>query len=141
MQSINRMNQWTNAHDPAYMLDIVRVCLGGFMFVKGLQFGGDAGYVATLINLNSDFFAPVLLSHFVILTHLGGGILLMAGLFTRLVTIAYLPILGGAVAANFLGEMHPATLVQASVCLVLCCVFLVLGSGKGSFDKSLHMHM
>jgi hypothetical protein len=51
-----------------------------------------------------------------------------------------LPILIGAVAANFIGPMVPSNLIMALVTLAVCIFFLVYGSGRHSADYYFKMH-
>jgi uncharacterized membrane protein YphA (DoxX/SURF4 family) len=141
MQAIDKMNRWTNAHDRGYLVDIVRVVFGIFLFYKGVQFGRDPELAANLIWPSSQFAVPMAVSHLVVITHLSGGLLLVFGLLTRIVTAILWPILLMAVVVSFVDGLAAATLISALAGLFLCTAFLVLGPGKGSADKSLHMHM
>ncbi len=141
MQAINKMNNWTNAHDRGYLVDVLRVCFGIYLIIKAVQFGRDASAITGYANLGSEFFVPVLLSHAVIITHISGGILLLVGLLTRLVMVILLPIFLGAVVLGSVADVPTMYLVEAVISLILCFTFLTLGSGKGSVDKNLHMHI
>ena len=77
--------------------------------------------------------------HYIAPAHFVGGILIAFGLLTRWAIAAQLPILIGAVAINFAGEMDQTNLILSSVALLLSLFFLVYGSGKHSVDKYLRM--
>lgn len=77
--------------------------------------------------------------HYVAPAHLIGGVLIAFGLLTRWSIMAQLPLLIGAVAINFIGEMNVANLITASVILLICIFFLFYGSGKHSTDYYLKM--
>jgi uncharacterized membrane protein YphA (DoxX/SURF4 family) len=141
MHVIDRMNHWTNAHDPGYVVDAVRVLFAIFLLYKGVQFGREPALAASLLAPAGAFAVPVVVSHLVVLTHLCGGLLLALGLLTRLVMACLLPILLVAIATHLIQGVQPMVLLSALVSLALCLAFLVLGSGKGSVDKHLHMHV
>lgn len=77
--------------------------------------------------------------HYIGLFHFVGGILIVFGLLTRWSLIAQLPIFLGAVLINFIGELHPNDLLQASIVLVVSVFFIFYGSGKHSADYDLKM--
>lgn len=141
MQAIDRLNRWTNSHDRGYVVDIVRVLFAIFLLYKGVTFGRDPSLAADLLAPAGAFAVPVVVSHLVVLTHLCGGVLLLIGLLTRLVMACLLPILLVAVGAHIVQGVAPLVMVTALISLVLCLGFLVIGSGKGSVDKGLHMHV
>ena len=141
MQAIDKMNRWTNAHDKGYLVDVVRVVFGVFLFYKGIQFGRDPELAANLVWPSSQFAVPMAVAHIVVMTHLCGGLLLVFGLLTRIVTAILWPILLMAVVVSLIDGLAAGTLLSALAGLFLCSLFLVLGPGKGSADKSLHMHM
>ena len=140
MQAIDKLNNWTNHHDPGYVVDAVRVLFALFLFYKGVVFMGEPALATEFLAPAGAFAVPMTVSHLVIVAHLCGGILLALGLLTRLVMCFFVPTLAFAVVVHSLQGEEPMILVQAAICLVLSIAFLVLGSGKGSVDKNLHMH-
>jgi len=141
MQAIDKMNRWTNAHDRGFLIDVVRVLFGVFLFYKGVQFGRDPELAANLVWPSSEFAVPMAVSHLVVITHLAGGLLLAFGLLTRLVTAILWPILLMAVVVTLLKGLALSVFVSTLAGFFLCTLFLIVGPGKGSADKSLHMHM
>lgn len=133
MVTVKSLNKWANAHT-YYPLDLVRIALGIFLFFKGIHFMGNTELLIDLINPLKNWVGSLMMVHYVAPAHLIGGILIAFGLLTRWSVIAQLPILIGAVAINFFGEMDVKNFITALVVLILCVFFLVYGSGKHSAD-------
>ncbi len=138
MPTIKSLNKWANAHT-YYPLDALRVALGVFLFLKGIDFISNSQILVDLISPVQNLAGSMIVLHYVAPAHLIGGVLIAFGLLTRWSVIAQLPLLIGAVLINFIGEMNVANLVIASVILVLCVFFLFYGSGKHSVDYYLKM--
>ncbi|MAP54654.1 DoxX family protein [Altibacter sp.] len=138
MGTIKSLNKWANAHT-YYPLDILRIGLGVFLFIKGINFMADAAMLMELFKPLQGYAGGMLAVHYVAPAHFIGGLLIAFGLLTRWAVIAQLPILIGAVLINFLGEMNTMNLILALVVLFICIFFLFYGSGKHSVDKYLKM--
>lgn len=133
MKSIKSLNKWANAH--TYLsLDLVRMALGVFLFVKGVSFISDTEYLENLLSSIDKFGGGMFLIHYIVPAHMIGGIMIVFGLLTRWAIIAQLPILIGAVIINFVGEMHVQNLLIALLTLAICVFFMFYGSGKNSAD-------
>jgi putative oxidoreductase len=141
MKMIKKLNKWTNSHNPFFLLDILRWFLGGFLFFKGINFMTDSQYLLDIISPNKDFFASMIIYQYVTMVQLGGGLLIIFGLLTRISVSVQIPILIGAVAVNFLFVMNSQNLIEASVILLLSLFFIIAGSGKHSADYNLKMEM
>lgn len=141
MKTIKKLNKWANSHNPFFLLDVARWFLGGFLFLKGLNFMTDAQYLKDLLAPDGGFLSSMLIYHYVTIAHLGGGALIVFGLLTRIAVAVQIPILIGAVAVNFLIAMNVQNLLEASVILLLSLFFVVVGSGKHSADYGLKMEM
>ncbi|WP_103072467.1 DoxX family protein [Aquimarina sediminis] len=138
MPTIKSLNKWANAHT-YYPLDLLRIALGVFLFIKGINFISNSQVLVDLIKPIQNLAGSMIMIHYVAPAHLIGGILIAFGLLTRWSVMAQLPLLIGAVLINFIGEMNTVNLVVASVILVLCVFFLFYGSGKHSVDYYLKM--
>lgn len=138
MGTIKTWNKWANRHS-YYPLDLLRVALGVFLFIKGINFMGNTQMLLELINPLQSIGGEMIMIHYVAPAHFVGGLLIAFGLLTRWAVIAQLPILIGAVLINILGEMHATSMILASVILLLCVFFLFFGSGKHSVDYYLKM--
>ncbi len=133
MGLVKSLNKWANAHT-YFPLDLVRIALGVFLFIKGIHFMSNSQMLIDLIKPIQSMAGGMITIHYVAPAHLIGGILIAFGLLTRWAIIAQLPILIGAIAINFLGEMNASNLTQASIVFLVCIFFMVYGSGKHSAD-------
>lgn len=138
MGTIKTLNKWANKHT-YYPLDILRIALGIFLFVKGLFFIGNTQMILELIEPLKGFAGSMLAVHYVAPAHLIGGLLIVFGLYTRWAVLTQLPIIIGAVLINFIGEMNTTNLILAITVLMVCVFFLFYGSGKHSTDYYLKM--
>ncbi|PCJ96542.1 MAG: DoxX family membrane protein [Flavobacteriaceae bacterium] len=138
MTTIKALNKWANAHTN-YPLDILRITLGVFLFIKGIDFMSNQVQMMEVMRPFQGMPGGMIIIHYVVPAHFVGGFLIVMGLLTRWAVLAQLPILIGAVLVNFLGEMSVTNLIVASVTLLICVFFLFYGSGKHSVDYSLKM--
>ena len=136
MNNVKTLNKWANAH--TYLpLDLLRMALGVFLFMKGIYFFSNVQYLVDLlspIDKFDKFGGGMFLIHYIAPAHLVGGILIFFGLLTRWAIISQLPILICAVIINFMGHMHHQNLLLALLSLAVCFFFLFYGSGKNSAD-------
>lgn len=138
MMTIKSLNKWANAHT-YYPLDLLRVALGVFFFIKGINFISQSQTLIALISPLEGYGGAMFIIHYVAPAHLLGGILIAVGLLTRWAALAQIPILIGAIAINFVGEMVFANLVLAVLVLFLTVFFIFYGSGKHSADYIMKM--
>ena len=138
MMTIRSLNKWANAHT-YYALDILRVALGVFLFIKGIQFISQTQTLVELITPLQGYAGVMITVHYVASAHLVGGILIAFGLLTRFAIAAQLPILIGAILINFVGEMNVGNLVLATVVMFISLFFIFYGSGKHSADYIMKM--
>lgn len=138
MMTIKSLNKWANAHT-YYPLDLLRVALGVFFFIKGIQFISQSQTLIELIRPLEGYAGAMLVIHYVAPAHLVGGILIAVGLLTRWAVLVQIPILIGAILINFVGEMVPANLVLATVVFLISVFFIFYGSGKHSADYIMKM--
>ncbi|MFD1095343.1 DoxX family protein [Salegentibacter chungangensis] len=138
MLSIKSLNKWANAHT-YYWLDLLRVALGVFFFIKGINFASQTETLLELIKPLQNFGGTMLMVHYVTPAHLVGGLLIAFGLLTRWALVAQLPILLGAIIINFVGVMSTGRLVEALVIFLITVFFIFYGSGKHSADYMMKM--
>lgn len=138
MGRVKTWNKWANRHS-YYPLDLLRIALGIFLFIKGIHFMGDTQILMALFKPIQSITGGMIAIHYVAPAHLVGGLMIIFGLLTRWAIITQLPILIGAVMINFIGEMHGMELLIASIVLLLCLFFMFYGSGKHSADYYLKM--
>lgn len=133
MDTIKTLNKWANGHT-YFPLDLLRVALGIFLFIKGISFIADSMMLLQLFKPMENMVGGMIVVHYVAPAHFIGGVLIAFGLLTRWAIIAQLPILIGAILINFVGEMHTSNLILAIAILLICSFFLLYGSGKHSLD-------
>lgn len=139
MNNVKELNKWANSHT-YFTLDLVRIALGVFLFVKGVHFITNIQYLVDLISPIDKIGGGMFLIHYIMPAHMIGGIMIAFGLLTRWAIIAQLPILIGAVLVNFTSQMHTESLLLALATLGVCLFFLVYGSGKNSADYYFKMY-
>jgi len=138
MLSIKSLNKWANAHT-YYWIDVLRVALGVFFFIKGIHFISQTETLVELIEPLKGFGGIMLVVHYVASAHLVGGILIAFGLLTRWALLAQLPILLGAILINFVGIMNTSNLILALAVSAFSVFFIFYGSGKHSVDYIMKM--
>ncbi|MFV8359911.1 DoxX family protein [Flavobacterium sp. LS1P3] len=133
MNRVKNLNKWANTH--TYLpVDLVRIALGVFLFMKGISFITNIQYLNDLISPIDRIGGGMFLVHYIAPAHIIGGIMIAFGLMTRWAIIAQLPILIGAIVVNFMGEMQSQNLLLALLILGIYIFFLFYGSGKNSAD-------
>jgi len=133
MGTIKTLNKWANGHS-FVPLDLLRIALGVFLFIKGINFMGDSVMLMQLFKPMENLAGGMVIIHYVAPAHFLGGMLIAFGLLTRWAIIAQIPILIGAIAINFVGELHSYNLMLATITFIICLFFLIYGSGKHSLD-------
>ncbi|WP_428224925.1 DoxX family protein [Flavobacterium sp.] len=133
MATVKSLNKWANAHT-YYSLDVLRIVVGVFLFMKGVSFMTNIEYYTQLIEPLKNIGGGMLIVHYIMGAHIVGGVMILFGLLTRWSVIAQIPILFGAFIINFIGEMHIGNLILSFLLLAICVFFLFYGSGKHSAD-------
>lgn len=139
MKVVDKLNKWANARTNI-ALDALRIGIGAFLFIKGIQFADQTEALADLIRPKDSNAFTLVAAHYITMVHFSGGILIAFGLLTRLSCLLHIPILIGAVLVNFTGVMDSSNMIQASLALVITAFFLIYGSGKHSVDYNLKLH-
>jgi putative oxidoreductase len=139
MNYAQRLEHWGDRHHPKW-LDLLRIALGIFLCLKGIEFATNMGAVMSLMTGIMPFsdFIMVLVGHYIVFAHIMGGFLLALGLLTRFACIIQIPILIGAIIfVNIPHEMmRPFSEVFLSILvLMLLIYFLIIGSGPWSLDR------
>lgn len=144
MNFFQRLEKWGDTHHPKW-LDAIRIVLGIFLFLKGIEFVNNMDNLTDVIN-TSGFLGSIstgILAHYVVFAHIVGGLLIAFGLLTRVACIIQIPILLGAIifinASGGLLKPH-AELWMSLLILILLVFFLVEGSGPISIDQYMRTH-
>jgi len=125
---------------PALGYDLMRAYLGIGLFVRGVLFVSQPELVLGYLQDIHSWFLPYAIVHFVAIAHLGGGLMLATGLFTRLAAALQVPILFGAVFLVHAGAGLldvGQSLEFSSLVLALLLVYLTFGAGQLSMDAFL----
>lgn len=131
------MLAWLNANRDL-CVEALRIYLGVGIFLQGVLFLLDENRATSYMQHEDLPFLSYFAVHYIILAHIGGGLLLIAGLLTRLAAVAQIPILGGAI--FFLNRelglfTTQQTLEFASLVLFLMAFFTLYGGGRFSLDS------
>ena len=93
----DQCKQWIQGHADL-AIDLVRIYLGLGLFFKAIYFMSHRDNLIRLLNDAGNLYvAQAMAAHYVIPAHLLGGLLLTAGLLTRIAALAQIPILLGAI--------------------------------------------
>ncbi|HEY6955688.1 MAG TPA: DoxX family protein [Flavisolibacter sp.] len=132
MNYVERIEHWGEAHHPKW-LDFVRIALGIFLLLKGVEFADNMNKLLNLMSgLPFGNFMMIMVAHYVLAAYMLGGVLLATGLLTRFACIINLPVVLAALFMNVFHQFSEETAVV--VILVLLVYFLVIGSGRWSLD-------
>ena len=136
MNLIHRIEHWGNVHHPQW-IDYLRIALGIVIFAKGITFVNDRIVVQHMIEQSSFHLSIWGAVHYVVFTHLVGGLFLILGFQTRLASLLLFPVLIGAVffvnITNGFSYLN-SELWLSIVVLCLLIFFMVMGSCKYSLD-------
>ena len=155
MNTFEEISTWGEKNHPAW-IDLFRIAFGAILIIKGIQpfisisnwalnsFGDTIVNLGIVIGGDEQAFLTMVILHYIVLTHIIGGILIMLGLITRVVLLLTLPVLLGAVIFANVPEMGIfsvyANFIFALVLLVANIVFMIYGSGPYSLDKYMRKH-
>ncbi|TCZ65196.1 DoxX family protein [Flaviaesturariibacter aridisoli] len=137
MNSIQHLQRWGEAHHPRYM-DLVRIALGVFLCIKGIEFATHSNYLYEVISSQVPFsgFLLMLLQHYIIFAHIVGGFMIATGMLTRAAALAQIPILLGAlIFVNSGMTAHFTDFLLTLVLLAGLVWFFIIGSGYWSLDR------
>jgi uncharacterized membrane protein YphA (DoxX/SURF4 family) len=141
MNMVRRLEQWGDHHHPKW-IDLLRMALGVFLCVKGVEFATNMSTVMSLMNGNMPFsgFMMAIIGHYIVFAHILGGFLLATGLLTRFACIIQIPVLLGAIIFINLSPdiMKPFSELFLSILILgLLVYFLIIGSGPWSLDAAM----
>jgi uncharacterized membrane protein YphA (DoxX/SURF4 family) len=118
-------------------LEAIRIYVGIALFIKGIAFMRQGEHLFEALRSSHVNMGTGVLAHYVILAHLGGGLLLAAGLATRFAAILQLPALIGAVFLGMRTGIFSTGLELSALVLFLLVVFAFVGGGRWSLDWSI----
>ena len=142
MSAYRDLIDWIQDHQTV-ALDVIRVYLGIGLFARGVLFISAPDGIGALVDLGNVSAASAGIAAYVIVAHLVGGLLLAAGLLTRIAAALQIPILMGAVTLVHWqdGLLSANQSLEFSVLvLFLLVVMFVFGSGRWSADWYVFEH-
>lgn len=130
---------WLEEHRD-WAIEFLRMGLGAILIQKGLYFMQHMDQLLALAGLPHSMWISGLFAHYIVVTHVVGGIFLLLGLVTRVSAAIQLPVLAGAVVVLYRSDGLSAagsTLEFTFLVLLLTIMFLFYGGGKISVDAFL----
>jgi len=118
-------------------IECIRIYLGIALFFKGIHFMVNPQDLVYFLNQGQLNIIETFISHYIISSHLVGGLLMSVGLLTRVGALIQLPILSGALiivhSKEALFSINQNIELTALV-LFLLGVYAIIGSGNLSMD-------
>jgi len=124
----------------SWCMDLVRIYLGLGLFAKGIAFIAHRDELVQTMVDHDIVWSGAMLAHFVILTHIFGGMLMAIGLGTRVGALIQIPTLIGATFfVNWSGGLwgFAEELRFSALVLFLLVMFVWYGSGPLSIEARL----
>lgn len=132
-----RIETWADHHHPKW-IDYLRILLGLVLLLKGIALVVNREQVIINMKLsNIDVFSFLVTSQYVLVFYIAGGLLLAAGLLTRVIVLFQIPIL---VATIIFIDYHQglfalnSEIIYSVLILGLLIFYFIYGSGKFSVD-------
>ena len=128
-----------SANNPVWM-DALRILLGLFLFVKGILFLENTSDVFYIFSSSQDVLSAGRAHFLTSAVHIVGGLMIAAGMLTRLALLCQLPILIGALLivnpqrASGL-SFGNTELILSLIVTALVLFFMVKGPGRYSVDN------
>lgn len=131
---LSRCKDWIQTHRE-FFLELIRIYLGLGLFIKGVFFLANPGFMAVSAG-GGSLSSAVAVVPFV---HMIGGLLLAAGFFARLAALSQIPVLFGATFFVNLRRMEGMGgregIEFSALVLFLLVLFAVRGSGSLSLER------
>ena len=137
MNALRSLFDWAESHR-AELLDVIRIYLGIGLVVRGALFVSNPSTFDALVSSpDLAWLSNGVFVHVIGLVHIGAGVLLAAGLGTRLAAAVQVPVVLGALVFVHSLEGIGTTAQSfelAALVLLLLLVFVAHGSGPWSLD-------
>jgi uncharacterized membrane protein YphA (DoxX/SURF4 family) len=122
---------WLDDHRQ-HCFELLRMYLGVGLFVRGVLFASDPALLGGFMSEGGFDAGDVMITHYVVLAHLCGGLMLAAGLLTRIAAAVQVPVLLGAV---LFVHQHDGLFTRTQnlefTVFVLFVLLLILAHGPG----------
>jgi uncharacterized membrane protein YphA (DoxX/SURF4 family) len=138
MESLYRLRDWLESHRELWF-ELLRIYLGLALFAKGVSFVRQGSVLQEIVRAEITA-GDTMIAHYVVAAHVCGGLLLAAGLVTRVAAVVQLPVLLGA--ALFVhskeGLFTPHMTLEFTLLVsALLALFTAAGGGRLSADHYL----
>lgn len=123
--------------DKSISIEALRVYFGLALFFKGIYFIGNMKSLFGILSYQFPYI-DFIFAHYVVLSHIIGGLFIALGLFTRFAAAANVPVLFSAVVFVKIqsGIFTTGTEFELAVMvLALLLFFVIQGSGQFSLDQ------
>jgi putative oxidoreductase len=117
--------------------DLLRIYLGLGLAVRGALLIESPRILQSVLSDDNGWLLPIIGTHVLVLTHLVGGTLLMAGCLTRLAAAIQVPVLAGAVFIVHMNEglfSRGQSLELSALVLLMLVLYALFGGGPLSVD-------
>jgi uncharacterized membrane protein YphA (DoxX/SURF4 family) len=139
-RKMDSLRTWKMEHRESKIFSGLRILLGLLLIYKGFYFILHLPELQAAMFQSRFGFGSIFLAHYITLIHISGGILIAAGILTRVSALFQLPILIGAVLfMNGNWGVFPvySEFILAVVVLLLLVFFLFYGNGNYSAERYL----
>ncbi|QCR21334.1 DoxX family protein [Pontibacter sp. SGAir0037] len=134
-----RSESINSAGNPVWM-DVLRVALGLFLFLKGIMFLENSSEVFYHLSQRQGIIGAGNAAMLTSMVHIVGGLMIAMGFLTRLSLLLQMPILLGAILlVNFQQGVswYNAELIISLAVLGLLVFFMIVGPGRYSIDHKI----
>jgi uncharacterized membrane protein YphA (DoxX/SURF4 family) len=141
MVTTQEIRDWFLEHR-SWCMDLVRIYLGLGLLAKGITFVAHRDELVQTMIDHDIIWSGAALAHFVILTHIFGGLLMAMGIGTRAGALIQIPTLVGATFfVNWSGGIlgFAEELRFSALVLFLLVMFVWYGAGPLSLEAGLHL--
>jgi uncharacterized membrane protein YphA (DoxX/SURF4 family) len=120
---------------------IFRVILGGALFIKGVDFVRNKAVLKQVISETDLLDKFSILETAIPWIHLLGGLLILIGMFTRIVIFIQIPLVVGAIIVLFNTQntsFFSTEMIFAVTILLMLIIYLKFGDGFYSWKNLIH---
>ena len=131
---------WLNSIQAPVWIDPIRIAVGAFIVYKGIDFVNHYESFTRNIESVGWIFIAAHFAQAIIFIHLVCGVVLVLGAATRIMSLANIPILVGAVVFNYLKISTSDSYIELETTIgVLAFLILIFFYGAGKFSLD-HRH-
>ncbi len=131
MSFVDKFQEWTASHNPKW-LALIRVAVGAALLLSGVDFLNNQYKFEQLLDANGFTQYKDIMWNTIPWVHIGGGFLMIIGLFTRFAAFVQIPLLlASLIFVSEKKDLFPneTNVVLTILLLLLLLVFIIEGSG------------